>query len=184
MELRYVDPRTLKENPNNPRKVQPDPAYDQQLAANIRDIGLIQPPLVREVDGHLMIRAGDRRRRCCIEAGLEVIPVLVMDSEADDADTMRAFAENFIRQGFATVDLYRAMQALAGDGWTDDAIATSLSLMPRTVKRLKLCGKILPTILDQMTPSNEPPDACLRIDRTGITRGSDAGVEEVQAQEG
>ena len=116
MELRYVDPRTLKDNPDNPRKVQPDPAYDEQLVANIREVGLIQPPLVREISGELVIRAGGRRKRCSIAAELDVIPVLVMDAEADSADRMRAFAENLLRQGLATVDLWRAMQALAGDG--------------------------------------------------------------------
>jgi ParB family chromosome partitioning protein len=156
MELRYVDPRTLKDNPDNPRKVQPDPAYDEQLAANIREVGLIQPPLVREISGELVIRAGGRRKRCSIAAGLDVIPVLVMDTEADSADRMRAFAENLLRQGLATVDLWRAMQALAGDGWTDDAIATALNLPPRTVKRLKLCGNILPAILEHMATGDEP----------------------------
>jgi ParB/RepB/Spo0J family partition protein len=156
MELRYVDPRTLKDNPDNPRKVQPDPAYDEQLAANIRDVGLIQPPLVREISGELVIRAGDRRKRCSIVAGLDVIPVLVMDTEAESADSMRSFAENLLRQGLATVDLWRAMQALAGDGWTDDAIATALNLPPRTVRRLKLCGNILPAILEHMATGDEP----------------------------
>ena len=156
MELRYVDPRTLRDNADNPRKVQPDPAYDEQLTANIREVGLIQPPLVREISGELVIRAGDRRKRCSIAAGLDSIPVLVMDTEADSADLMRAFAENLLRQGLATVDLWRAMQALAGDGWTDDAIATALNLPPRTVKRLKLCGNILPAILEHMASGDEP----------------------------
>jgi hypothetical protein len=51
------------------------------------------------------------------------------------------------------------MQALAGDGRTDDAIATALSPPPRTVKRLKLCSTILPAILDHMASGDEPQAA-------------------------
>jgi len=155
MELRYVDPRILKENPDNPRNVKPDQAYEDQLAANIKAVGLAQPPIVREINNDLVIRWGDRRRRASISAGLDVIPVLVIDDDAK-IDRMRAFAENLVRQGYATVDIYRAMQALAIDGWTDDAIATALNLPPRTVKRLKLCGNILPAILDHMATGDEP----------------------------
>lgn len=162
MELRHADPKTLKENPDNPRNVKPDQAYEEQLTENIRAIGLIQPPIVREIDGQLVVKAGDRRRRACIAAGLESIPILVVDTDAS-ADRMRAFAENLIRQGLATVDIYRTMQALAGDGWTDDAIATALSLPPRTVKRLKLCGNILPAILDHMGTGDEPQTGHLRV---------------------
>ena len=162
MELRYADPRTLKENPENPRNVKPDKAYEDQLAENIRAIGLIQPPIVREIEGELVVKAGGRRRRACIAAGLESIPILVLDTDAN-ADRMRAFAENLIRQGLATVDIYRTMQALAGDGWTNDAIATALSLPPRTVKRLKLCGNILPAILDHMATGDEPQTGHLRV---------------------
>lgn len=163
MELRYVDPRSVKENPDNPRKVAAREGYDDALVANIRAVGLIQPPIVREIDGDLVIRAGDRRRRCSIAAGLDIIPVLVMDTEAEDADSMRSFAENAVRDGYAMVDLYRAMQALAGDGWTEDAIATALNLTPRYVRRLKFCASLLPAILDQMALRDEPRDEHLRL---------------------
>lgn len=162
MELRYVDPRCIKENPDNPRKVAAREGHDDALTANIRAVGLIQPPIVREIDGDLVIRAGDRRRRCSIAAGLDVIPVLVMDTEAEDADSMRSFAENAVREGYATVDLYRAMQALSGDGWSEEAIAAALNLTPRYVRRLKLCASLIPAILDQMALRDEPKDEHLR----------------------
>jgi len=155
MELRHIDPRALKPNPDNPRRTRPDPAYDAQLAANIKAVGLIQPPVVREIDGELTVRAGDRRVAASIEAGLDTIPVLVRNDDESN-DTMRAFAENSVRTGLGTVDIWRAMQALAGEGWTDDAVATALSLPPRTVRRLKLCGNIHPAILDHMAHGDEP----------------------------
>ena len=162
MELKHVDPRTLKENPDNPRNIAPDQAYEDQLAANIKAIGLLQPPIVREINGDLVIRWGDRRRRACIAAEIDQIPVLVIDDDAK-IDRMRAFAENLVRQGYATVDIYRAMQALSADGWTEDAIATALNLPSRTVKRLKLCGSILPAILDHMGTGDEPQTNHLKV---------------------
>jgi hypothetical protein len=76
---------------------------------------------------------------------------------------MRAFAENIVRTGLGTVDMWRAIEALCGDGWTDDGIATALALPPRIVKRLKLCGSIHPAILDQMAKGDEPSERDLRI---------------------
>ncbi|RYF11720.1 MAG: hypothetical protein EOO40_02740, partial [Deltaproteobacteria bacterium] len=48
MELRTINPRKLKFNPNNPRRTKAMPEQDAQLAANILAHGLIQPPLVRQ----------------------------------------------------------------------------------------------------------------------------------------
>jgi ParB family chromosome partitioning protein len=162
MELRYVDPRSLIPNPENTRNIKPDPAYDAQLAANIREIGLIQPPIVREIDGQLVVKAGDRRRVACITIGHETIPVLVVDGE-QRLDRMRSLSENLIRNGVGTVDLWRAIEAMSGDGWTEEGIATALNLPVRTVKRLRLCGNIHPAILDHMAKGDEPNERELRI---------------------
>ena len=55
-ELRSVDPRTLKPNPNNPRRTLVPPAMDEQLVASIKAIGIIQPPVVHEADGNSLSR--------------------------------------------------------------------------------------------------------------------------------
>ena len=51
MELQTVNPRTLKFNPNNPRRASAGDDADQQFVANIKAVGIIQPPLVREIRG-------------------------------------------------------------------------------------------------------------------------------------
>lgn len=56
MELRVVDPKTLLDNPENPRTSAPNVEADRRLAHNIKVVGLLQAPLVRELpDGQLMI---------------------------------------------------------------------------------------------------------------------------------
>jgi ParB/RepB/Spo0J family partition protein len=79
-ELRSVDPTTLIPNPNNPRRTPAPKAMDDQLVASIRAIGMIQPPVVREVDEGLMIKAGHRRVQAAITAGKSAIDVIVRDA--------------------------------------------------------------------------------------------------------
>jgi hypothetical protein len=42
MELRTVDPRTLKANPNNPRRTKADKFSDAQLLASVKAVGVLQ----------------------------------------------------------------------------------------------------------------------------------------------
>ena len=95
MELRRVDPRILKKNPRNPRKIQPGEMSDAALAASIGAIGILQPPVVSEKNGELTIVYGARRVRIAIAIGLPEIDVLVKDP--DDHDHMRAVSENVVR---------------------------------------------------------------------------------------
>ena len=92
-ELRSVDPRSLTPNPNNPRTSPVPKEMDLQLVASITAIGLLQPPLAREIDGSLVIRAGDRRTKAAIAAGKELIDVYVLDGN-EDIDAMAAMSEN------------------------------------------------------------------------------------------
>ena len=95
-ELRKVCPLLLKPNPHNPRITPPATAMDEQLLASIKAIGIIQPPVVVEKDGELVIKAGTRRVCAAIAAGLATIEVIVADGdEANGA--MESLSENLIR---------------------------------------------------------------------------------------
>jgi ParB family transcriptional regulator, chromosome partitioning protein len=155
MELRKVDPRSLVPNPKNRNGTPSNPAQYQQLLSSIHEIGLIQPPTARERDGQLFIVAGHRRTQACIELGAEEIYVLVTQHDAR-IDQMRSFAENVVRENLSTVDIWRGIVALEGANWNDEGIATALNLPPRTVRKLKLCGSLLPAILDRMAEGDEP----------------------------
>ena len=160
MELRTVNPRKLKFNPNNPRRTKAMPEQDAQLAANILAHGLIQPPIVRQDGDDLVIVAGERRVRCSIKAKLTEIPVLVRDAD-DGADAMRSLAENVVRAEICSVDLWRHIEAMLGSdqGWNEQGVATALNMSLRSVKRLRLLAGIHPAILDHMAQGDEPdPD--------------------------
>ncbi|GAV35675.1 chromosome-partitioning protein Spo0J [Roseomonas sp. TAS13] len=164
MELRTVNPRTLKFNPNNPRRTKAMPEQDAQLTANILAHGLIQPPVVREDGEELVIVAGERRVRCSIKAKLAEIPVLVRDGD-DGADAMRSLAENVVRAEMCSVDLWRHIEAMLGSdqGWTEQGVANALNMSVRGVKRLRLLANIHPAILDHMAKGDEPDPDDLQI---------------------
>ena len=78
MDLITVDPRSLIENPENPRRKSPPDQADVRMEATARAIGILQPPVVREVPDGLMTIYGHRRVRGAIAARLPEIRVLVL----------------------------------------------------------------------------------------------------------
>jgi len=163
MELRTVDPRKLKANPNNPRRMAAGDAMEAQMVASIKAIGLVQPPLVKEEGKKLVILAGHRRVAGCVAAGLTEIPVLVQ-AEADAAiDPMRAVSENLVRAEMGQVDRWRAMEALAGAGWNEAAIAEALGMSARNIAQARLLANICPAMLDQMAKNDLPQQRELRV---------------------
>jgi ParB/RepB/Spo0J family partition protein len=164
VELKTVNPRKLKSNPNNPRRTKAMPEQDAQLTANILAHGLIQPPIVRKEGEDLVIVAGERRVRCSIKAKLAEIPVLVRGAD-DGADAMRSLAENVVRAEMCSVDLWRHVEAMLGSdqGWNEQGVATALNMSVRAVKRLRLLAGIHPAILDHMAQGDEPDPENLQV---------------------
>ena len=160
MELRRVDPRILKANANNPRKIQPGELSDAALAASIKAVGILQPPAATEKSGELTIAYGARRVRIAIQIGLPEIDVLVKDP--DESDQMRAVSENVVRAPMATVDLWRSIESLASENWTEEAIASALAIPVRQIRKLRLLATVHPTILDQIGAGDMPREQELR----------------------
>jgi len=149
MELRHVDPKTLLDNPNNPRRAKTDDAEDRRLAYSIKAAGLIHPPVVRELaDGTLMIVAGHRRKRASIKAGLKSIAVHVRDGD-EKTDDLAALSENLVRLGMSDVDQWKAVTRLRTERrMTDRAICQALMFTPAKLKQLELLSNLHPPMLD------------------------------------
>jgi len=162
MQLRSVDPRTLKPNPNNPRIAPVPPAQDEQLLASIQARNIIQPPIVAEKDGDLVIRAGHRRVRTAIKLGLN--PIIVIETEPGNIDPMDSLAENLIRASMNSVDIWRGIDNLEKQNphWNEQAVADALALPVRTVKRLKLLAHLHTPMLDVMAQGSMPTEEQLR----------------------
>jgi ParB family transcriptional regulator, chromosome partitioning protein len=161
MELRTLDPKILQPNPANPRKTMAGDHADTQLIANIRALGILQPPVVRQENGDFIIIAGHRRVRAALALDLPEILVLLRDSD-DGADSVRAVSENVVRCPLSAVDQWRSIEALSSDHWNDDAIGTALALPVRTIKKLRLLAHIHPAMLDHIAGGDMPKEEQLR----------------------
>lgn len=164
MHIIKIDPRALKDNPDDARKSKSTPQGDALLAATIKAVGIIQPPVVSpEADGGngFIIQAGHRRTKGAIAAELEEIEVLVTDP-ADDGGAMRSMVENIAREPLNPVDQWRAIERLVALGWTEEGIAAALSLSVRQIKKLRLLANVLPAMLDQMAKGDMPDERQLR----------------------
>lgn len=71
----WVDPKLLKPNPHQPRKVFNEEQL-AELSASIKEQGVVEPIVIQDAeDGSFYIIAGERRTRASIMAGLEKVPV-------------------------------------------------------------------------------------------------------------
>lgn len=114
--VRLAPIESLKPNPDQPRKIF-NPEILEELAASIRDKGVLQPILVRSQpgeDGVWQIIAGERRWRAAQMAGVEKVPVVIRDS--DEADRLEvALIENMVRENLNPVEEAKACAALVED---------------------------------------------------------------------
>ena len=100
-------------SPLQPRK-EFQPEMLTELMESIREHGIIQPLIVRRVNGKLELIAGERRFRASRELGLKEIPVIVR--EASDKDVLEmALIENLQREGLNPIEEAQAYSRLAKD---------------------------------------------------------------------
>lgn len=100
-------------SPLQPRK-EFQPEMLTELMESIREHGIIQPLIVRRLNGKLELIAGERRFRASRELGLKEIPVIVR--EASDKDVLEmALIENLQREGLNPIEEAQAYSRLAKD---------------------------------------------------------------------
>jgi ParB family transcriptional regulator, chromosome partitioning protein len=114
----------VRPNPNQPRSTFDEEAM-ASLTASIREVGVLQPVLVRPVeDGEYELVAGERRWRAARRAGLQAIPALVR-TVGDTATLEQALVENLQREDLNPLDEAAAFQQLIEDfRLTHDEVAT------------------------------------------------------------
>ena len=149
----YLHPDVLHPNPNQPRKrFSPDGL--EELAASIREHGVLQPLTVRKVDGSFELVSGERRLRAARMAGLSEVPCIVIDVDGV-CSSLLALVENlqrrdldFLEEAMAldrlihTYDLSQE-EAARRIGKSQSAVANKLRLLklsPRLLDRLRQNG--------------------------------------------
>lgn len=99
-----------------PSPLQPRTSFPEEhlteLVESIRHNGIIQPLIVRQVNGNLELIAGERRWRAAAQAGLPEVPVIVR--EASDLEVLEfALVENLQREDLNPIEEARAYRRLA-----------------------------------------------------------------------
>jgi ParB family chromosome partitioning protein len=136
-----------------PNRYQPRGHFDDDalssLAASIRELGVLQPVLVRPVDDHFELVAGERRWRASQIVGLTSIPALVRDV-GDTNSLEQALVENLHREDLSPLEEAAAFQQLVEDfslsyeqvgqrvGKSRSAVANAIRLMqlPAPIQKL------------------------------------------------
>ena len=115
----------IDRNPRQPRGEFPEEPL-AALARSIREVGVLQPVVVRARDGGYELVAGERRLRAAKLAGLATIPAIVR--EGDDTESLReALIENIHREDLSPLELAAAFQSLLEDlGATQETVAERL----------------------------------------------------------
>ncbi|GAA0507963.1 chromosome partitioning protein ParB [Saccharopolyspora subtropica] len=139
---REIPVAAIKPNPKQPRQVF-DEAALQELAHSIREFGLMQPIVVRELGSdEFELIMGERRLRASKQAGLELIPAIVRRTQ-DDEMLRDALLENIHRVQLNPLEEAAAYQQLLDEfGVTHDQLADrigrSRSVVTNTIRLLRL----------------------------------------------
>jgi ParB/RepB/Spo0J family partition protein len=138
--MQTIQTARVKKSPLNPRKSLGDLA---ELAASIRSVGILQPIVVRPIDGDddYECVCGHRRLAAAEQAGLKEIPAIVR--ELSDAEVLEAMlVENAQREGLHPLEEGAAYLELHEKcGYDVDEIAAKIGKSRSTVyARMKLCG--------------------------------------------
>ena len=192
-----IDVNNISANPKQPRTV-----FDEdqltELALSIKEVGLLQPPVVRSIgNGKYQLIMGERRFRAAKLAGLKSIPVIIRQT-SDDQLLREALVENIHRSQLNPLEEGAAYQQLLNDfGYTHDELATKLSKsrpvitntmrllnLPASVQRRVAAGVISAghaRALLSLTDEKEIENLANRIVAEGLTVRA---VEEIVASGG
>lgn len=104
LDIRQIPIGELKPSPTNPRRVR-DAKADDELAANVKQFGVLQPILVRPLaKGGFEVIAGERRFRAAKAAGLDAVPSRVMAGLSDEQVLELQIVENLQRKDIHPLD--------------------------------------------------------------------------------
>ena len=126
----------------------------QELADSIKQVGMLEPPLVQDRKDHYEIIAGERRWRAAKLAGLKEIPVIVRDYS--DQEIMEiSLIENIQREDLNPIEEAQAFKRLLTEfNLKQDEVAERVSksraAVTNSIRLLKLCDEVQQMVIDDM----------------------------------
>lgn len=195
LELISVDPDQVVPNPRQPRH-QFDPDAITELATSLKEVGFLQPIVVRRGTGakKYELVAGERRWRAAKQAGFKSVPALLRTTE-DDELLREALLENLQRVALNPLEEAAAYQQLLTDfGGTHDELAGRLGKsrpqISNTLRLLKLPSPVQNRVAAGVLSAGharallalESPDAMDSLAKRVVAEGiSVRGLEEIVA---
>ena len=151
--LREIEVASIRPNQYQPRE-RFDEELLNELTESMREVGLLQPVLVRPIGDEFELIAGERRWRAARRLGLNRIPALVRES--DDAGALeQALVENVHRSDLNALEEAAAYQQLIEDfSLTHEAVATrvgkSRTTVTNTLRLLQLPPAVQKLVRDDL----------------------------------
>ncbi len=144
---------SIRPNPQQPREHFDEEAL-ASLAESIREVGVLQPVLVRATDDGYELIAGERRWRAARRVGLQTLPAIVR--MADDAAMLQqAIVENIQREQLNPLEEAAAYQQLIEDfSFTHDEVATRVGKSRTTITNTLRLLQLPPTIQRYLKDGN------------------------------
>ena len=151
-QIHRVDLRTVEPSPMQPRKEFASEAL-QELVSSIREHGIIQPLIVRQVNGRYELIAGERRWRAAQELGLTQVPVIIRS--ANDLEVLElSLIENLQRADLSPVEEAQGYARLAGEfGMRQEDIAVKVGRSRAAVANAMRLLELHPQIQTWLTQS-------------------------------
>ena len=132
-------------NPNQPRRNFEEDSLSE-LSASMKELGVLQPLLVRSVDDGYELIAGERRLRAAKRAGLSTVPVVVREAEGV-ASLEQALVENLHRQDLNPLEEAAAYQRLIEEfGYTQEQVAERVGRSRSGVANLLRIFQLTPAV--------------------------------------
>ena len=144
---------SISPNPSQPRQ-EFDQEQLEELAASIREHGILQPLLVQRSEaGQYELIAGERRWRAAGLAGLDTVPIVVQkDVDAAEERLTLALVENLQRADLNPIEMATAFEQLSEAGWTQEAIAKEVGKSRVSVANVVRLRR-LPDVVQSMIAS-------------------------------
>ena len=149
--VQYISIHDVKPNANQPRKIF-DEEKIAELAASIKENGIIQPLIVRKKGKRYEIVAGERRWRASVKAELKEVPCIVRELD-DEQNMLLAIVENMQREDLNPMEEAEGLnQMIAAYGLTQEQVSKSIGksrpYIANSLRLLKLPEEIRDLISD------------------------------------
>lgn len=170
-EIEYIDINQIRPNSKQPRKIF-DEEKLEELAASIKEHGLIQPVVLRKAERGYEIVAGERRWRACRIIGIKEIPCIVKEL-SDEENMLLAIIENMQREDLNPIEEAEGLKQMIDTyGLTQEEVSRSV-------------GKSRPYIANSLRLLKLPEDIMRYLSEGQLSAGHAkalAGVDDEKMQ--